>query len=257
MAVWGVCRCKDEADIIGSVVEHMLTQVDVILIADNASTDGTREILSELPVHLLDDPDIAYYQSQAMSDLAAEAGQGGADWIVPFDADEIWLARTGERIADALEALPDAVLVAQADLYDHVATAEDDDGDPVARMCWRRAQPTALRKVACRASPGLIIEQGNHAARFPAEPWPPTVTDMLTVRHFPYRSAEQMTRKARNGAAAYAATNLSREVGRHWRDYGRLSDEQIAETFHTYFWSPDPDADSDLVLDPCPALSRS
>jgi hypothetical protein len=76
------------------------------------------------------------------------------------------------------------------------------------------------------------------------------VTGELEVRHYPYRSPEQMIRKARNGAAAYAATDLPETVGQHWRDYGRLTDEQIGEVFRRYFWSADPEADG-LVHDPC------
>ena len=35
---------KDEADIVRSVVTHALDECDFVIIADNGSTDGTREI---------------------------------------------------------------------------------------------------------------------------------------------------------------------------------------------------------------------
>lgn len=269
MSVWAIMRVKDEADCIETVVRHTLEQVDSVLIADNGSTDGTREILETLPVTLLDDPDIAYNQADAMSRLAEQARGRGAEWVVSVDADEIWLTRTRLSFSSALTTLPRHVLVAQADLYDHVATGEDPPGDPITSMRWRRARAAELPKVACRARAGLRIHQGNHGASFPGVDHPPTVFNILTVRHFPYRSVEQFVSKARNGAAAYAATDLPEEVGAHWRGYGRIleahGEEGIAELFYKWHWREHPDQriniegekQGPLIFDPAPVACPS
>lgn len=60
-----------------------------------------------------------------------------------------------------------------------------------------------------------------------------------------------MIRKARNGAAAYAATDLPETTGAHWRQWGTLSDEQLREVFFEHYFSGDPEADG-LVFDPWP-----
>jgi glycosyltransferase involved in cell wall biosynthesis len=217
MAVFAIAMVRDEADIVEQTVRHMLGQVHEVIVADNGSTDGTREILEQLPIVLLDDPEVGYYQSRKMTALAARAAQQGADWIVPFDADECWYSPFG-KIADILADLPQAV--AAAALYDHVPTAVDPEGAPLDRIGWRRHTPAELPKVACRAALPVTIEQGNHGAHYPTG----QVDGQLVVRHFPYRSAEQFVRKARNGAQAYAATDLPDDQGKHWRDYGALLD---------------------------------
>jgi len=133
----------------------------------------------------------------------------------------------GGTIRDGLAEMPDDVLVSEAALYDHVATGVDSaDENPVQRLTWRRASQAPLRKVAVRAVEGLVIHQGNHSAAFPGVRHPKTVTGLMCVHHFPYRSVEQFVSKVRNGAAAYAATDLPREAGAHWRQYGQILDEQ-------------------------------
>lgn len=257
VAVAGIGMCRDEADIAATTLRHLATQVDFLIVADNGSVDGTRDILAdlsrELPLTVIDDLDRAYYQSRKMTSLSRLAGERGATWVVPADFDEIWYSRFDARIADLLDGLAPQWLTAEADLYDHVATAHDPDiADPVARMGWRRTERAPLRKVACRVRDDLVIEQGNHGAsyaggttRFP---------DYLVVRHFPYRSAEQFVRKARNGAQAYAATDLPADVGAHWRQYGDLLEangEQALEgVFKDWFYSEDPTVDPTLIYDP-------
>jgi hypothetical protein len=116
---------------------------------------------------------------------------------------------------------------------------------------WRRREPIPLPKVACQTGEDLLIWQGNHGATYSA---PHTqLAGSLEVRHFPYRSPEQFARKAINGAAAYAATDLPDNIGQHWREYGRIAEqngpEALHDVFRRWFWSADPIADG-LVHDP-------
>jgi glycosyltransferase involved in cell wall biosynthesis len=247
----GITRIKDEADIIASTVGHMLTQVDHVIVEDNGSTDDTLDILATLDVEVLRDPTVGYYQSAAMSRLAAEAASAGADVVIPFDADEIWYSPFG-RIADVLAEHPQTV-VFRAPLFDHFVTALDPDGDdPVVSMGWRAREAAPLRKVACRPLASVTILQGNHGVEYRA----PALDDLLVVRHFALRSVEQMIRKARNGGAAYAATDLPEHVGEHWRGWNRLTDAQLHDVFSTYYHWNDP-VRYGLIYDPAPCLSRS
>lgn len=246
---------RDEADIVADTVGWMARQVDHVIVADNGSKDGTREILEGLGVEVVDDPDPAYYQAFKMTNLARRARELGAEWVVPFDADEVWLASPG-RIKGLLNGLPPEALICEAALFDHVPTSQDEPGSPVEQIRWRRAAPAPLRKVAVRAREDLSIHQGNHSASFDRVEFPIRVSGHLEVRHFPYRSEEQFVRKARNGSAAYAATDLPDSVGAHWRQYGRTIEEEGEEAltahFYRWFYSADPEADSELIRDPCP-----
>lgn len=250
MATFAITMVRDEADIIASTVEHMLGQVDAVIVADNMSTDATRSILAELAaadsrLTVVEDLDPAYEQSRKMTALAARAHDMGANWIVPFDADEWWYSPFG-RIGDQLDHVAGQWLVVPAALYDHVATGRDEQiDDPVRRIGWRRMQPAPLPKVACRWREDLVIEQGNHGARYSGGAT--TFDRLLVVRHFPYRSVEQFVRKVRNGAAAYrAAGEVPANVGTHWRQWGEILDthgeDAVADIFRRWYWRAEPES---------------
>jgi glycosyltransferase involved in cell wall biosynthesis len=249
--VVAVALVRDEADIIADTVGHMVGQVDHVIVADNGSIDGTREILPGLGVEVLDDPEPGYWQSQKMTALAERAIAMGADWVVPFDADELWIGEAG-TIAETLRSLPAEAQIAAGDLFDHVPTSRDDpsEASPVRRMRWRRAARCPLPKVCVRARPGVVIHQGNHAASLPGVRWPLTVTGALQVRHYPVRSPGQLISKARNGAAAYAATNLPATVGGHWRRWGAMSDPELEELYAVEHLVHAPRRDRSVVCDP-------
>lgn len=258
---------RDEGDVIEGTVLHLLGEVDRLLIADNRSIDGTRETLTRLAkehgnVTVIDDLDPAYYQAEKMTGLAAMAASwypaDHAPWILPFDADEVWTSTTPDPIRITLDGLWRAgYTTAVADLYDHYTTALDADDpllhpDPFRSMVWRTATPAALSKVAFRWMPGAQIHQGNHGVTLPTSmlDW---AVGQLQVDHFPYRTPEQMVHKARNGAEAYALTDLPRDAGLHWRQYGEILDRHgehaLHEVFqeHFYYLSP---IDGGLVYAP-------
>lgn len=252
--ITAILMVKNEADIIAATLTHTLTQVDRIIVADNGSTDGTRDILNDFAsaaVTVRDDPDPAYRQSQKMSALAARAADAGATWVVPIDADELWSHPT-MTITEFLHEIPTDRAIVRAQLFDYVATGRDDTAEPnpVKRITWRRRTPAKLPKVAVRPTVAVTIHQGNHGAEY----FHPDPVGGLIVRHFPYRSPEQMRRKAITGSAAlHAAPELPHTSGQHWRDYAELERANpgaIADVFQEWFWVADPTS-TNLVRDPC------
>jgi hypothetical protein len=103
---------------------------------------------------------------------------------------------------------------------------------------------------------------GNHGASYRGGT---TIHDsQLVIRHFPYRSVEQLVRKVTNGAAAYKATDLDPRYGAHWRQWGQILDqsgpEAIDALFHTWYYRDEPAAEltidgetqPPLIYDPAP-----
>ena len=88
---------RNEVDVIEFCIEHHLAQgLDYIFICDNGSTDGTLEYLqnkseTDERVVLYKEPG-EFHQQSIINHLSALAYSNGCEWVVPFDADEIWFS---------------------------------------------------------------------------------------------------------------------------------------------------------------------
>lgn len=246
--VVAVTMCKDEADAIGHTIRHLLAEgIDHVIVADNLSSDDTRPILDALaetlPVTVVDDPEVGYFQDRKMTDLAHKAAsEFGAEWVLPFDADEIFYSPHGTLAEFFAVCVPEVVVIHG---WDHVATDDDDplDPNPFTRITNRRQNPQRLGKVAFRYQPTAALDFGNHDVR--GVPGPRVRA--LHYRHFQYRSFEHMARKVRQGATAYEVSGLSSTYGTHWRELGGLSDGELWKRWRRMCEEPD------LICDPAPA----
>lgn len=239
----GVAMVRDEEDVIGTVLHHLLEEgVDYLFVADNLSGDATPLILKEMvaagaPLSVIEDPEPGYRQSEKMTWLATQAWEAGAEWVLPFDADEIWYA-PGSTIGEALRLTAAGVVAATG--FDHLPRP---GSSTIGGMPFRRLEPQRFKKVAFRARADVRVAQGNHSVEHPGR----TVTDVLEFRHFQWRTLEQMARKVRQGAAAYlAAPEIPVWEGAHWRTLAALTSEQLAAE-----WDRLCD-DDNVVYDPAP-----
>lgn len=265
--VWAVSMFRDEEDVADHVIKHLIDEgVDGIIVADNLSTDKTRDkILSCVPyaeekgcrLILEIDDEVGYYQSEKMTKLAQKAVEQGASWIVPFDADEIWFSHT-DRLAVQLRSMPEMYRVANCSITNHFPSSLDEVGNPFEVITWRQAEPQKLPKVAFRWEDDAVIHQGNHSVHLPSgghRSWHTSDLIGIQLRHFPYRSFEHFKRKAINGKAAYDASDLPADMGQHWRQYGQIleqhGEDALREVFETYFWFLAP-LNEGLVRDPAP-----
>ena len=234
-----VTMVRNEADVIGPVLTHLFNQgVDRVVVADNMSTDDTRTILEQTaerhPVTILDDNEFGHRQGAKMTGLARAAHEMGAEWVLPFDGDEVWSGTVG-TIAESLAVTKADVVMAPG--WDHIVTREGDG--PFSP--WRRKRPQTLCKVAFRSHPDALLNVGNHDVRGAGSH---RVGGVLELRHFQYRSFEQMTRKLRHGRAAIEASDVHELHGTHWREGGLLSDDEMAAKWAALC------SEGDLVFDP-------
>ena len=221
-SVWAVSIVKNEIDVVEWSIRHQLEQgIDAVLIADNGSTDGTVDVLMDLardlPIHVAVDEWPAWDQAVKTTLLAGEARRAGADWVIPFDADEFWFA-LGVSVAEHLRRSTATVEVAQMhNLFPLADGAEASWPKTVYRL---DSTPSSYEKVAFRSHRTLSVSAGNHDVYR----WGRRQTG-LRIAHLPWRSFEQMERKAAQGAAATAAAGLPSGVNKHWAALAALPRE--------------------------------
>lgn len=247
-SVWAVTMVRNEADVVGRSIRHLLGQgVDGVIVVDNLSEDATPDVLAELAredgrVHVGVNALDAFYQGRAMSYLTWLAHRAGADWIILFDADEFWFGQEG-TVVDALRQVgPDRVQAAAS--YDLLpGTLEGvnfTDPNAVARM---RQEPST-KKVAIRPDRWVWVDDGNHTCLDLAR----DVPGPLRIAHVPHRSLEQRIRKVVLGAAALEkADTLRPDIGNHWRAAAGLSEANLAAA-----WSQEVEAARGLPMVPLP-----
>ena len=217
--VWAVGMVKDEADVIEATLRHFIAQgVDAILVTDNGSTDGTLELLTrlsaEIPqLHVGFDREPAHYQAAKMTVLTDAARRAGAQWVIPFDADEFWFATEGTLKEHFAKATTPICAAKMHNLY------PTDDGsfriDSAAQY---------LDKMAFRPTRTATLAEGNHEVTRPGE-----IAESLRILHMGWRSYDQFTRKLRNGAKALALTDLPEQTGHHWRTGGTTDEATLHE----------------------------
>jgi hypothetical protein len=204
---------RDEADIIDTqIAYHLVAGVDFVLATDNASRDGTREILESYArtgyLHLITEDGNDMRQGDWVTRMARLAAtEFGADWVINSDADEFWCSH-GAPIKTVLAEVPARFDTVRAVMRNFVP--RPDDGELFANRMNVRLVPGerpsaryrvhpfhAQDKVLHRAHSEVTVSPGNHDARWPSSVdlrgfWP------FEVLHFPMRSSSQCIRKWRN-----------------------------------------------------------
>jgi glycosyltransferase involved in cell wall biosynthesis len=226
--IWAISMVKNEVDIIEASIRHCFDQgIDAVLVADNGSTDGTRELIRQLseslPIILIDDPILAYEQDAKMTALANGARRLGAKWIVPFDADEFWYAET-TSLGDRLRSERNAVVV-YGDLYNSFPVSRESVN---AKTQMAMSDTVAVKKVAFRAHRFASLCMGSNEVYRGAPR-----SQGIHVLHIPWRSKSQMSRKLSQGKLAVLESRNKDWAGGHWVRYGDSAPNEIEKIWES------------------------
>jgi len=219
---------RDEEDIVAAnLLYHLSRGVDHIIVTNNRSVDGTREILQEFEragqITLIDEEEDDFSQFRWVTRMARLAQKMGADWVINNDADEMWWPVEGD-LKSVLAAVPPAYGCVKVQRM-NALPLRSLSGHPFEAMRFRDVQSVnglgqrLPPKVAHRAAADVCVQQGNHCALAPSL-GPSVASSRIVISHFPYRSYPQFERKIASGGAAYLRnTALPPGEGAVWRAF--------------------------------------
>lgn len=216
MKIFIVLLVRDEADIIKAWLDHHRGVADGLIVTDNGSLDGTREILAAEGCEVIDQPPGPYWQSSWVDAMIRRAIRRGADWVVPLDADEFII---GDLRGEIERAGPHNIL--QIKSRNFVVTTADDPAEPnpVRRMRYRHESNMTWAKVFFATKNYKVIRQGNHEVDLRVPRNIKAVDEaVLALNHYPERSWPQYRRKYTQGGEAYWIADMPKKLGWHWRD---------------------------------------
>jgi glycosyltransferase involved in cell wall biosynthesis len=207
---------RDEADIIGQCLQHLLMWADAIYVFDTGSVDTTWEIVQDFAakdkrvIPLKKDP-VYFSETRLRGWLFHQARQQmrTGDWFLRVDADEFHHVPPPEFVKTRLR--PHETIVYHQ--YYNFVLRESEVGD------WEAGKET----LADRARPIEQRRQWYQVSEY-AEPrlcryretmqWPPTVSfpfnagymavERLPIRHYPHRDPVQLDRRCRLRAVMMA-----------------------------------------------------
>ncbi|WP_375475153.1 glycosyltransferase family 2 protein [uncultured Jatrophihabitans sp.] len=222
---------RDEVDVIAAMIEHTLSQEpDLIIATDNASVDGTTEVLQRYAdlglVELHHDSEHRKQQHAVVTAMARRARtEYAADWVINADADEFWIpVDKSLTLRQALERIPlslNAFTVPVTNLVGRPARR----GSGLAHLIWRDLRPAEeLQQIGIyaqptgnavhRGEPDVVVAQGNHFVSIKSNGQPdPDVA--LEVLHVPWRSWTQFEQKVSHAGRSYEANPELRPSKNH------------------------------------------
>lgn len=225
MRICSFTLAKNESDIIEYFVRHTARYVDKMFIADNLSTDNTKQIMLDLqaeglPLEIMDDPEPAHLQARKTNKFYRSiAKRDEFDVIFFVDADEFI-----EFDRADLKGKPGDIIALQRIHY--VPPRDLTSTEPFFRtMPFRRAEPERS-KTFIFLDPAIArrtrIGEGNHFGYLDGTRAEQRYLEGPVMRHFPIRSERQYVRKNLAGWMALQLRQpnvrlMRRTVGSHWR----------------------------------------
>jgi Glycosyl transferase family 2 len=233
---------RDEEEILADNLDYHLSQgVDMILVVDHGSTDGTPAILSEYErlgcVRWFRDEARPHVQAERVNRLLKiAADEYHADWVIHCDADEFWMPAAGS-LRDVFAAIPERYGYLRVQRHNYLPAPESHEPFHrrmfVRHRCSLNLRGTPLEpKVAQRPAAGASVAPGNHDLESPVMDEAPDL-GAVEVLHFQMRTFEQFERKVvRNGVGHECNTERIDGIG---CDQLELLDRYRRGDLHAYY----------------------
>jgi glycosyltransferase involved in cell wall biosynthesis len=231
-----ICAVRNEAQIIDTTLRHTLAEgIDKIFVSVGSSTDGTAGIVESLAketgqLEVRHDPDPIFHQANVMNELARLAGADGADYLVPFDADEFVYALDGRPVADVLRECPHDKLYLRAWVH------HDWNTRVVVSKFWH--------KVCYRPLPGALLTMGQHDVSIQGG-----VGDVLAIREWQYRDFDAFVAKRDLWLGALSDADRARGDVAHYQRLRDFQDEELRREWTTM-------QSVETIADPIPSRVR-
>ena len=229
--IFSITMAKNEIDIIEIFIRYHLSILDGMVILDNGSTDGTKEVILRLikeglPVHLIFDDSPAYNQSEITTNMLYYAlNKFNPEFILPLDVDEFLTTYSSKNIRDILNKEVDRNAINYISWVTYVPTEKDDwlEANVLKRIGHRRLEQNNYdEKILIPTSiPGkykIKIKHGNHdLEKIDGIDLKKNKLSNLNLAHFPVRSINQIKSKYIVGWLSHLAR--SKQVIFDWYYY--------------------------------------
>ena len=216
MAIHAISLIRNEADIIEDNLSSASRWADHIYVMDNGSTDGTWELVQELAKGI---PNIVPYKQDPRpfaDSLRDEVYQHfkkrsrRGDWWAVLDADEFYI----DDPVEFLSQVPEVYRTVWPQLYTYLVTHEDLDKADESRP---RANLERLRhfKLVAYTEVRFARDDGQLHVFPPYDPHP-VYPRRIRMRHYPYRSADQIAQRIETRREAMRHGEFVHEKRNNW-----------------------------------------
>jgi hypothetical protein len=195
-----VSTVRNEEAIIGKTLDHLFAQgITQVLLSDD-SDDDTRSVYGtygpEVRWLYCEDP---FDQSNEVTRLAHHARDMGADWIIPFDADEFWKSTEPGTVRRTLEGVNPNITTIYAPMFLHVTWEE------------RAIIQKPLGKCCFRPHTDMQVMWGSHHISNPGE----AIHGILQIRELQYQSWDHFLQKIERSRELHSKPSTPKDVGTH------------------------------------------